>query len=254
MGKPFRLRSQSAVKNGGFKMMGSTFAMKTPYRAVTDTDDDKKNIVWEDEQLVDTTVTETDEGTTTVKTFETKGTSEDPALTEFKDRCAKYGGVNSPEAAADGCVWVEGKLDPEVLQHVKSREETEFEGINGDDGGNGDGGETETTGCGCTATKPDGSTYFLPYSCNPQTEEEIYTKTNADLRCRDSSGGGNGGDNGLLRGGTGITTGGGGGKKRGRKWWKRRKRGKNIFEKIIGGVKKLCDAQGNCWDDPGTSM
>lgn len=39
-------------------------------------------------------------------------TKEDPKLTEFKKRCAKFGGKNSPEAAAAGCVWAEGAKDP----------------------------------------------------------------------------------------------------------------------------------------------
>jgi|TARA_R110002096_G_scaffold66637_2_gene162066 hypothetical protein len=38
--------------------------------------------------------------------------SEDPNLTKFKDRCSKYGGVNSEAAAADGCVWSDDAKDP----------------------------------------------------------------------------------------------------------------------------------------------
>jgi hypothetical protein len=40
---------------------------------------------------------------------------ENPNLTEFKDRCAKYGGKNSAAAAADGCVWSDDAKDPEPI-------------------------------------------------------------------------------------------------------------------------------------------
>ena len=40
---------------------------------------------------------------------------ENPKLTEFKDRCAKYGGKNSAAAAADGCVWSDDAEDPKPI-------------------------------------------------------------------------------------------------------------------------------------------
>jgi len=40
---------------------------------------------------------------------------ENPKLTEFKDRCAKYGGKNSAAAAADGCVWSDDAKDPKPI-------------------------------------------------------------------------------------------------------------------------------------------
>ena len=42
-------------------------------------------------------------------------TSEDPNLTSFKERCGKYGGVNSAAAAADGCVWSDDAKDPDPI-------------------------------------------------------------------------------------------------------------------------------------------
>ena len=42
-------------------------------------------------------------------------TSEDPKLTSFKERCGKYGGVNSAAAAADGCVWSDDAKDPDPI-------------------------------------------------------------------------------------------------------------------------------------------
>ena len=42
-------------------------------------------------------------------------TSEDPKLTSFKERCGKYGGVNSEAAAADGCVWSDDAKDPDPI-------------------------------------------------------------------------------------------------------------------------------------------
>ena len=42
-------------------------------------------------------------------------TKEDPKLTEFKKRCAKFKGKNSDEAAKAGCRWEKGKKDPEPI-------------------------------------------------------------------------------------------------------------------------------------------
>lgn len=42
-------------------------------------------------------------------------TKENPKLTEFKERCGKFGGKNSPEAAAAGCVWSDKAKDPEPI-------------------------------------------------------------------------------------------------------------------------------------------
>ena len=42
-------------------------------------------------------------------------TKENPKLTEFKARCGKFGGKNSPEAAAAGCVWADDAKDPDPI-------------------------------------------------------------------------------------------------------------------------------------------
>tara|TARA_R110002167_G_scaffold331503_1_gene538179 strand:+ start:535 stop:1422 length:888 start_codon:yes stop_codon:yes gene_type:complete len=58
--------------------------------------------------------------------------SEDPNLTKFKDRCSKYGGVNSEAAAADGCVWSDDAKDPPPVvtntQTTTPGEDTSWEG------------------------------------------------------------------------------------------------------------------------------
>tara|TARA_R100000541_G_scaffold25957_1_gene35532 strand:- start:9041 stop:9919 length:879 start_codon:yes stop_codon:yes gene_type:complete len=48
---------------------------------------------------------------------------ENPKLTEFKDRCAKYGGKNSAAAAADGCVWSDDAKDPEPITKKETKVE-----------------------------------------------------------------------------------------------------------------------------------
>jgi hypothetical protein len=59
-------------------------------------------------------------------------TSEDPKLTSFKERCGKYGGVNSAAAAADGCVWSDDAKDPDPIvtntQTTTPGENTTWEG------------------------------------------------------------------------------------------------------------------------------
>ena len=42
-------------------------------------------------------------------------TKENPKLTEFKARCGKFGGKNSQEAAAAGCVWADDAKDPDPI-------------------------------------------------------------------------------------------------------------------------------------------
>jgi len=66
------------------------------------------------------------------KTVTTTTTKEDPKLTEFKERCGKFGGKNSPEAKAAGCVWAEGKKDPKPITvtntSTQKGEDQEWEG------------------------------------------------------------------------------------------------------------------------------
>ena len=57
--------------------------------------------------------TKTKKGPDTTKTVTT--TKEDPNLTSFKDKCGKFGGKNSAEAAAAGCVWSDDAKDPEPI-------------------------------------------------------------------------------------------------------------------------------------------
>ena len=61
-------------------------------------------------------------GGTTTKNVSTTTTSEDPNLTEFKDRCGKYGGKNSAAAAADGCKWADDAKDPEPVTTVTNKD------------------------------------------------------------------------------------------------------------------------------------
>ena len=80
----------------------------------------EEDIKWGKEELTSEEQYTTPEGVTGVeKIFTTQGvkttTKQDPALVEFNKRCAKFGGVNSPEAAAAGCVWDETKIDPEPI-------------------------------------------------------------------------------------------------------------------------------------------
>ena len=80
----------------------------------------EEDIKWGKEELISEEQYTTPEGVTGVeKIFTTQGvkttTKQDPALVEFNKRCAKFGGVNSPEAAAAGCVWDETKIDPEPI-------------------------------------------------------------------------------------------------------------------------------------------
>lgn len=57
---------------------------------------------------------------------------ENPKLTEFNDRCAKYGGKNSAAAAADGCVWSDDAEDPKPITRkstkVEKGDDTPYEG------------------------------------------------------------------------------------------------------------------------------
>jgi len=55
----------------------------------------------------------TKKGPDTEKTVTTS--KEDPSLTSFKDKCGKFGGKNSAEAAAAGCVWSDDAKDPEPI-------------------------------------------------------------------------------------------------------------------------------------------
>lgn len=48
-------------------------------------------------------------------------TKENPKLTEFKERCGKFGGKNSPEAAAAGCVWADDAKDPEPITTTETK-------------------------------------------------------------------------------------------------------------------------------------
>ena len=55
-------------------------------------------------------------------TEETVTTSkEDPSLTSFKDKCGKFGGKNSAEAAAAGCVWSDDAKDPEPITSTTTK-------------------------------------------------------------------------------------------------------------------------------------
>ena len=48
-------------------------------------------------------------------------TKEDPNLTSFKDKCGKFGGKNSKEAAAAGCVWSDDAKDPEDITSTETK-------------------------------------------------------------------------------------------------------------------------------------
>ena len=58
--------------------------------------------------------------------------TENPALTSYKAKCGKYGGVNSAAAAADGCVWSDDAKDPPPIvtneQTITPGEDTSWEG------------------------------------------------------------------------------------------------------------------------------
>ena len=58
--------------------------------------------------------------------------TENPALTSYKAKCGKYGGVNSAAAAADGCVWSDDAKDPPPIvtneQTITPGKDTSWEG------------------------------------------------------------------------------------------------------------------------------
>lgn len=64
----------------------------------------------------------TAQGEDTKETITTTTTSEDPNLTSFKETCGKFGGKNSAEAAAAGCVWDDKAKDPEDIVTTSTEE------------------------------------------------------------------------------------------------------------------------------------
>ena len=121
--KQLRLnRSMDSTNLPDGRSKSSMFQMKSsavPYtkRSMLRNEEDIK---WGKEELISEEQYTTPEGVTGVeKIFTTQGvkttTTQDPALVEFNKRCAKFGGVNSPEAAAAGCVWDESKADPKPI-------------------------------------------------------------------------------------------------------------------------------------------
>lgn len=128
-------------------------AKSSAFQLLTDEDKKRKSKVTETwmEPTTSTTVTANTKGgeNTTVKTDQ-KGTktttTENKDLTTFKERCAKFRGINSAAAKAAGCVWGDGVVDPkdDVLTEPLSRTDSTTT-------------STEKKGCECQTYKADGS-------------------------------------------------------------------------------------------------
>jgi len=237
----FRMRSGNS---SSFKMMGSS----SPIREMTKEElaaeaakaAKEKEIQWGEEELINETTTETDNSTTTTRDFQTKGTStsEDPRLTEFKSRCFDKNGNRL--VGKKGCVWADDKKDPGpvIEQHQKGRQEVdvttkevnkEDEEVNKEDGSSTKVKEEEKKGC---AEKLGPEKYAARQAaCAKRKSKWREEYCNCGIR--------------------------GGGKPKKKKRRRYNRSGtvvSRFIKKTIKGVKKICTPDGNCWDDPGTSL